>query len=318
VSKMLLQIPDGLTAPHPDDATREIEIAADWLEASVLFSRERVTKPETADLLTDVSIFTDHTAATRFVDDVWTTLRSRRLQQDGAGPFDFDYQDMHLCVKSWSSAPAHAFCLFLSYDRPKDKKGSKSKQSESYVDQGDLFERIVAAACTGLWPSWRVHRTGWSKSSPQQLNNVVKSVAAVLCGNVGNIGLWNTKGAKEQGLDLIWFRPFGDQRGCFPAFLVQCASGKHFKDKLHEPKEGIWEDLVKLVPRSLPRKAFATPFSFGKTDFERYAIEGRCFLLDRMRLLSAVQLERGWIDASLAKDLRAWIRPRISRLKWRE
>ena len=318
---MLLQIPDGLTAPDPKDATGEIEIAADWLEASVLFSGARVTKPEISDLLRDVSIFADRTSATIFVDDVWTTLRLRRHQQSGAGPFDFDYQDMHLCVNSWSDAPAHSFCLFLSYEPPRtpSKKGTKRKQQgESYTDQGDLFERLVAAACTELWPSWKVHRTGWSKSNAQQLNKVVEGVARVLCGNVGNVGRWNTKGAKEQGLDLIWYRPFKDQRGCFPAFLIQCASGRHFKTKLHEPKEGIWQDLVSLVPRSLPRKAFATPFSFGKTDFEKHAIEGKCFLLDRMRLLSAVQLKPNWIDVDLAKALRKWVRPRLQHLKWRE
>lgn len=316
---MLLQIPDGLTAPNPKDATAEIEIAADWLEASVLFSGDRVTKPEISDLLADVSIFADKAAATTFIDDVWSTLRSRRHQLNGGGPFDFDYQDMHLDVASWEEAPANAFCLFLSYEAPKQPTARRSRppKEKSYTEQGELFERLVAAACTELWPSWQVHRTGWSKANAQQLSKVVEGVARVLAGNVGNIGRWNTKGAKEQGLDLIWYRAFRDQRGCFPAFLVQCASGRHFKAKLHEPKEGIWEDLVSLVPRSLPRKAFATPFSFGKTEFERYAIEGKCLLLDRLRLLSVVQIQPNWVTADLAKDLLTWLRPRVAELKWR-
>ena len=271
-------------------------------------------------MLIDLSIFDDRSGATPFVDDVWATLRSRRHQQNGGGPFDFDYQDMHLSVGSWTDAPAHAFCLFLSFEPPKGKgknKNGRKQKEEGYTEQGELFERLVVAACTELWPSWKVHCTGWSRSRTQQLNKVVEGVAEILCGNVGNIKRWNTKGAKEQGLDLIWFRPFRDQRGCFPAFLIQCASGKLFKKKLHEPKEGIWDDLVSLVPRSLPRKAFATPLSFGKTDFERHAIEGKCLLLDRMRLLSVVELEPDWLDADLAKDLRKWLRPRVRELEWR-
>src|SRR6184192_2030206 len=129
---MLLQIPDDLKAPQSDDATREIEVAADWLEASVLFSRERVTKPDISDLLTDVSIFDDRAAAIRFIDDVWATLRLRRQQQNGGGPFDFDYQDMHLAVTSWRAASAHAFCLLLSYEPPKQagkrKTGREPKE----------------------------------------------------------------------------------------------------------------------------------------------------------------------------------------------
>lgn len=318
---MLLEIPDTLKEPDPKDATREIEIASDWLEASVLFSGERVTKPEIADLLKDESIFADRGAATLFVDDVWRTLRSRRLQQNGAGPFDFDYQDMHLALKSWKDSPAHAFCLLVSREGLKSSKKEKKKAKKrdpDYTEQGELFERLVEAACKGLWPSWEVHRTGWSKTTTRKLTTVVEGVAEVLCGNVGNVGRWDTKGAKEQGLDLIWYRPFGDQRGCFPAFFVQCASGRHFKKKLSEPNEGIWEDLVRVVPRSLPRKAFATPFSFGKTDFERHAIEGKCFLLDRMRLLSAVQRQPDWVKRELSRDLVKWVMPRIKKLKWRD
>jgi hypothetical protein len=318
---MLLELPDNLKTPDSKDATREIEVASDWLETSVLFSGDRVTKPEIADLLKDESIFSDHGAATMFVDDVWRTLRSRRLQQNGAGPFDFDYQDMHLSVKSWKNAPAHAFCLLVSREIPKPskkKKGQGKKRDKDYTEQGELFERLVEAACKGLWPSWDVHRTGWSKTTTSKLKNVVEGVAKVLCGNVGNIGRWDTKGAKEQGLDLIWYRPFGDQRGCFPAFFVQCASGKHFKKKLPEPNEGIWDDLVKGVPRSLPRKAFATPFSFGKSDFERHAIQGKCLLLDRMRLLSAVQLQAEWVKRELARDLVKWVEPRLKKLTWQD
>jgi hypothetical protein len=317
---MLLELPENLKTPDPKDATCEIEIASDWLEASVLFSGDRVTKPEIADLLKDKSIFLDRGTATIFVDDVWRTLRSRRLQQSGAGPFDFDYQDMHLSVKSWKNAPAHAFCLFVSREipRPAKKKSKVKKQDKDYTEQGALFERIVEAACKGLWPSWQVHRTGWSKTTTNKLKNVVEGVAEILCGNVGNVGRWNTRGAKEQGLDLIWYRPFDDQRGCFPAFFVQCASGKYFKKKLSEPNEGIWNDLVEVVPRSLPRKAFATPFSFAKSDFERHAIQGKCLLLDRMRLLSAVQLQAEWLTRELGRDLVKWIEPRLKKLKWRD
>ena len=173
---MLLELPDHLKTPDPKDGTREIEIAADWLETSVLFSGDRVTKPEIADLLKDESIFTEHGEATVFVDDVWRTLRSRRLQQNGAGPFDFDYQDMHLSVKSWKKVPAHAFCLLVSSEVPKSSKNKTArtkKRDTDYTEQGELFERLVEAACKGLWPSWQVYRTGWSKTRTRKLKDVV-------------------------------------------------------------------------------------------------------------------------------------------------
>jgi len=318
---MLLEIPESLGTPPDKDSTTEIEVACDWLEASVLFSGSRITKPEIADLLKDKSILPDATSATRFVDDVWSQLRSRRLHQGGNGPFDFSYQDMHLCVKNWEDAPVHSFCLLLSHplEKPQPKKKDKAGKAKgiNYTEQGELFERIVEAACSVLWPSWTVHRTGWSKSTPQFLPKVVEGVARILCGKVGNIDRWATPGSKERGLDLVWFRGFGDQRGCFPAFLMQCASGQHYERKLDAPNDGIWQDLLDLVPDSLPRKAFATPIAFGKSEFERNAIQGKCFLLDRMRLLSAASLDPNWIPPKLAADLVKWIRPKAKRLVWR-
>src|SRR5438067_9516901 len=97
-----------------------------------------------------MSIFEERGAAIVFVDDVWRTLRSRRLQQNDTGPFDFDYQDMHLTVKSWKNAPAHAFCLLVSHEIPKQskkKKGKAKKRDKDYTEQGELFERLVEAAC---------------------------------------------------------------------------------------------------------------------------------------------------------------------------
>lgn len=317
---MLLEIPPALQTPPEKDATTEIEVACDWLEASVLFSGDRVTKPEIADLLKDTLILAGSDTSTRFVDDVWTQLRSRRLQQGGLGPFDFDYQDMHLAIDTWEDAPAHAFCLLLShpFEKPKPKKKGKGKvKGVDYTVQGELFERIVEAACLVLWPSWSVHRTGWSKSTPQLLPAVVEGVARRLCGKIGNIDRWATPGSKERGLDLVWYREFKDQRGCFPAFLMQCASGQHYERKLDAPNDGIWGDLLELVPTSLPRKAFASPISFGATEFARNAIQGKCLLLDRLRLLSAVQAEPKWLTQKLADDLVKWLRPKTKRLQWR-
>lgn len=314
---MFLRIPPTLRSPPDTGASTEIEVACDWLEASVLFSGVPAMKPEAADLLKDESILPDATAATNFLDDVWRTLRSRRIQQGNSGPFAFAYQKMHLTVNGWEEAPAHAFCLLLSHPIVNPPAASGVRKGIDYTVQGDLFERVVEAACKVLWPTWTVHRTGWSKTKTQQLPQVVDEVARRLCGKVGNIKRWATSGSKERGLDLIWYREFQDQRGCFPAFLMQCSSGKNYERKLDTPNSGIWKDLLDLVPRSLPRKAFASPISFGTAEFERNSIQGECLLLDRMRLLSAAHSDQDWLPRELATDLIKWIRPRIKRLAWR-
>jgi hypothetical protein len=318
---MVLQFPPALRPPTECDASTEIEVACDWLEASVLFSGASISKPEASDLLKDESIFPDASTAAVFIDDVWRQLRSRRIQQGCSGPFAFDYQRMSLHLQHWEEAPAHAFLLLLSHPFAKSlplKRVLGKRMGPDYTVQGDLFERLVEAACVVLWPTWTVHKTGWSTTKPQHLPAVVEDVARKLCGKVGNLTRWSTPGSKERGLDLLWFREFGDRRGCFPAFLMQCASGRNFERKLDSPNEGLWQDILDLVPRSLPRKAFASPFSFGTSEFERNAIQGKCLLLDRMRLLSAAKLNPNWLPSALATELVSWVRPRSKRLLWRD
>ncbi|MEQ1860414.1 MAG: hypothetical protein ABMA13_10800 [Chthoniobacteraceae bacterium] len=309
---MLLQPPRDLREPAPDDAGVEIEAAADWIEASVLFSNERATEPEVIDAIREKLIIEDRDKAERFVADVWRQLASRRHQCGDGSPFDADYQEIHLRSKSWREWPAYAFCLLLSY-RP---EGTPQRSEKSYNEQGTLFEQLTEAALAVLLPTWTVHRTGWSAKKPDLLPAIVEEVARRLCGDVGNLKRWQRKQTKELGLDLVCYREFGDRRGGFPTFLVQCASGRNFTDKLDEPNEGIWNDLLKVIPQSLPRRAFATPFSFPRREFENHSIQGKCWLLDRMRLLSASLHLRDWLPDKLGRELAKWCGQRTKLLPW--
>jgi hypothetical protein len=143
-------------------------------------------------------------------------------------------------------------------------------------------------------------------------------IARRLCGEVGNLKRWNKKEAKEQGLDILCYRQFRDSRGNFPAFFVQCASGQNFIKKLKEPDLGVWNDLVKMVPTSLARKAFSTPFMFPKKQFDQHAIRSEGLLLDRGRLLSSAIHIETWIEPKTAKQILKWAKPHINKLPWTE
>jgi hypothetical protein len=192
----------------------------------------------------------------------------------------------------------------------------KEKQKWNYNQQGEIFELVTHQALVALLPTWKIFRTGWSSTAPAQLSNVVAEIASRLCGEVGNLKRWNKKEAKEQGLDILCYRQFRDSRGNFPAFFVQCASGQNFIKKLKEPDLGVWHDLVKLVPTSLARKAFATPFMFPKKQFDQHAIRSEGLLLDRGRLLSSATHIEEWLDQKTAKQICKWANPHIKKLPW--
>ena len=67
---MLLELPSTFRRPDSNDAGEEIEIASDWLEASVLFSGEAATAPVVTDLLVESQWFQAQPDARAFVDEV--------------------------------------------------------------------------------------------------------------------------------------------------------------------------------------------------------------------------------------------------------
>ena len=313
---MLLELPSTFRRPDSNDAGEEIEIASDWLEASVLFSGEAVTAPVVTDLLVESQWFQAQPDARAFVDEVWSRMRARHMACGSCGPFAFGYQSIEFRVASWTEVPAHAYCLLLSYARHNLKWARLKSIKWNYNTQGDIFETMTCNALEQLLPTWTVYRTGWSATETAQLGEVVEEIARRLCGEVKNLKRWNKQQAKEEGLDVLCYRGFADGRGNFPAFFVQCASGRGFKQKLKDPDLGVWNDLVSLVPASLPRKGFVTPFTFPQRQFEQYAIRSKGLLLDRCRLLSAEATKPDWLDAKAAGQIRKWAKPLIKKLPW--
>jgi hypothetical protein len=313
---MLLDLPSGFRKPNSDDAGFEIELACDWIEASVLFSGESMSAPTVADLLEESQWFVSGEEARRFIDEVWSRLRSRQIEEGGKSPFNFTYQTIHPKVDDWTEVPAHAFCLLLSFARHHQEWAKQ--RTWNYNQQGEIFESLTHHAMVALFPTWKVFRTGWSSTAPAKLSSVVVEIASRLCGEVGNLKRWNKKEAKEQGLDILCYRQFRDSRGNFPAFFVQCASGQNFIKKLKEPDLGVWNDLVKMVPTSLARKAFSTPFTFPKKQFDQHAIRSEGLLLDRGRLLSSAIHIETWIEPKTTKQILKWAKPHIKGLPWTE
>ena len=313
---MLLDLPSKFRKPNSEDAGFEIELACDWIEASVLFSGESISAPTVADLLEESQWFAGREEARQFIDEVWSRLRSRQIEEGGKGPFNFTYQTIHSKVGGWTETPAHAYCLLLSYARHHAEWAKK--RPWNYNQQGEIFELLTHQALVALFPTWKVFRTGWSSATPAKLSRVVSEIASRLCGEVRNLKRWDKKEAKEQGLDILCYRQFNDSRGNFPAFFVQCASGQNFTKKLKEPDLLVWNDLVSLVPTSLARKAFATPFTFPKKQFEQHAIRSEGLLLDRGRLLSSATHLESWLELKTAKQICKWAKTHIKNLPWTE
>ena len=93
---------------------------------------------------------------------------------------------------------------------------------------------------------------------------------------------------------------------------MQCASGKHWIDKLHEPDLDVWTKIVLFAAK--PRKAFAIPFALLEEEFMRRCNQVDGMLLDRYRLLGAGRYNTEWVPDCLKDEIIDWITPRLKTL----
>ena len=102
---------------------------------------------------------------------------------------------------------------------------------------------------------------------------------------------------KMRDLTFYVIVPFLDNRSGFPVYLMQCASGQNWKEKVSEPNIDWWQQLIKFVVR--PKKAFAIPFALSDDDFRRQCVRVQGLFLDRYRLLTAARYHEKWVSSSL-------------------
>ena len=306
----MLALPERGIARSVEAHNVELDVLADWIEASVLFQEEpEISGAELVDLLCETQIYEQQAFAWERMGDAWAELRRR---QDCLGGFSPLTIEPHRITRltPWRDTPAHSFCVVLSLAKWYPKWASRF--GHNYTEQGELFELVTRASLERLLPGWRFHLTGWARTRTNKLGAVVKDIAALLGESIGKIERWTKPTANEAGLDLLCYRPFVDARVGVPVYLLQCASGADWESKLHTPRLEIWRRLVEFA--ATPRKAFSTPFAFLDTDFVRNCVLVDGLLIDRYRLLSAGRDNLNWITAELRARLVAWLEPRVTQL----
>lgn len=307
---MKLELPSSFRKPDNEDAGPQLEQACDWIESEVLFLSSQVTRTEVGDSLEESGIL-NRAESRDFAEELWRRLRERIQQSGDNSPFTVKDQTISATVGTFKDASAYAFCLLVSYAHHHKTWAKKCKFK--YNLQGANFEDLVCPAMGKLFPGWTVYPTGWAKGRTTGGRKIIQKVADLLCGEAGDLKRWTSSAVNDAKLDALCYRSFPDQRGNFPAFFVQCASGANLEEKLHEPDLEHWKQLVRLVPSSLPRRAVATPNVVPRLKFDRYANTSEGLLIDRLRIASAGP-ETTWLKADMQKRLSSWLNPYVKKL----
>ncbi len=276
------------------------DVLADWIEGSALFEGTRVSRSDVRDALLEHEVYREQDFASAFVDDLWIELR-RRIDRGGLTTLAIDTNGVE-AAQAWQESSAHAFCLTLSL------KDWYSLTEESYIEQGELFEKLTENSLTAR--GWRLLRTGWSSTHVNKLTATVEQISSHLAEPVsGGIGRWTRPDAKDAGLDLICDRPFPDGRGGRPLYFVQCASGANWREKLRTPDLRLWDKLIDFTNR--PALGFAIPYALPDDEFRQTANSVNGLVLDRLRLVGVPADAGDWVTTALGAEINAWLAPRI-------
>jgi hypothetical protein len=277
----------------------------DWIEGNIIFDGEALSGSDVIDVLLEEGVYEDQDFAWEIVGYAWSEIE-RRQRWAGAGAA-VELGKKLKPLSTWRERPAVSFCLALSYATwyPAWAKDFGT----DFNEQGDLFEELTKESLEKSFPDWEIYRTGWTKTTPTNLNDVVKELISRLNEEEGNLETWTSGKAHEAGLDLLCYRSFGDARVGVPLFLMQCASGGNWESKLRTPDLRIWTKIIHFA--SDPKKAFAMPFSLTDKDFRQHCNIVDGMFLDRHRLLAAGKDKPDWVSIGLRDRLITWLEPRI-------
>jgi hypothetical protein len=306
----VLSLPTHGARRSEEKHNSDLLLMVDWVEACVLFDQLEVSTTDVVDDLIEEEIYDSQDYAREFVANIWDELRRRSALFHSPTNLRVEGERL-MCDADWTADPAYGFCLVLSL--AKAFPDWAAAYGADYTEQGELFETLTVEALEALMPNWNVYKTGWSSTASNKLASVVEEVVKRLYEVRGaEIEEWLKTSANEAGLDVILYREFKDVSAGIPVFMLQCASGRNWDEKLESPNLGTWRNIVSFA--SMPIKAFSMPFCITATELRHTAIKIQGPLFDRFRIFGARAPTAAWPSDALQEKLLDWSWPRISAL----
>lgn len=307
----MIELPESGLSRSVNQPNISRNALADWLEATILFNEKHIGKSDIVDMLVEYEICPNESQdiAYQIANIGWDELCTR--QRWGGIPSELIITESSISSQcDWTSDPIRAFLVLLSIQ---PIYPTWAKRHANYSAQGLLFERVVEAICPALLPGWNTYRVGWSPTQSASVAEVVEEMTTrVFVLGASDLSQWSSNRAKDSGLDIVCYRSFDDQREALPMYLLQCASGKNWVDKVGTPNAEIWYEYLDSAVR--PSTGIAAPFVIDEFTLRQNAKSGQQIIFDRLRMLGAMRSESIVLPNSLLSDVITWVSPRAGDL----
>ncbi len=190
---------------------------------------------------------------------------------------------------SWAEVPEYFLCLYYSYFGADDKSGGTG-----------LFERISAEALKNFL-NGEVIAFGFPAASGfnQNLDRI-----AIICKEERGKPAQGTY--KDDGVDVVGYKLFGDSRSSNLYVLLQCAAGIHWTQKKPIPMNR-WVQYIFWVQNNILESISTSEFVEEKDWQKRTTTYG--MLLDRLKIYNFLYSKV--VDASIRLETYKWCETKL-------
>ncbi len=252
---------------------------ADWIEATVLFSRAAKGTAANSDLFRLLQERHDSDVAEAYLEDARSVIRLRSSILGENYPLSLHGNTISL-NRTWREAYSYSFLLILSLSH--HYSSLRMTQGRARVPS-ELFEFLVSKAINNYGSANSI-RFGSVRRPPvpSGFRGALEYIATAAHEHLGSS--YGSGGReKDDGLDVIGWIPFGDQEAGQVVFLIQCAIGNDWKGKLSTLMGRKWDHHV--LWHVTPVRGFALPIHHPRTfEWTKNSHEAG-ILFDRLRLV---------------------------------
>lgn len=265
------------------DSTNRV---ADWVELYVIYEYETLSKSEIA---SNIRVGGREPSEIE-IDSVLAELERREQLYGSTSPFEVG-DNVVVPKINWRECPEYVMCLIYSMQGVKDTADEGTK----------LFERLSSEALRSYLGGETIV-IGFPSSAG--LKEQVISIASKCNEPLG--GRDPTSDDKDRGVDVVGWKPYKDARNSQVVVLMQCAAGKHWRNKKQIPLKS-WKEFIHWG--FSPITGIAIPQIASLSNWNNI-VDEYGFIVDRVRIFRSIH-NYTFEDSDLRNDVLSWCESKL-------